>query len=123
MIKIEPQDTILAFWFISYPPEAMGDMMGMIWRDGDSGKYFGEFRFRYYDPLDPGNAPFSGKDRKSWYSLQFDERPDLTDIKEMVMEVARRARGTVHWTEKERSGDEFEAYLMTCPWVHVQMVQ
>jgi hypothetical protein len=65
VIEIKPQHTYLAFWVISYPLEAMGDMMGLIWWDGDSGEYLGAYRFRYYDPLDPGNKPFSGKDRKN----------------------------------------------------------
>jgi hypothetical protein len=116
-IVVKPQHTYLAFWVIPYPAND-ADMMGVIWRDGDTGEYLGEARFRYYDPLDPANDAFSGKDRKHWYTMKFDKRPDLTEFKEQMMKVAQAVGGTLHWSDKERNGDEFTAYLTTFPWAH-----
>ena len=118
MIKIEPQHTFLALWFISFPPEAKMDIMGAIWRDGDSGEYLGRCRFRYYDALDPGNHPLSGKDRKKWFSTNYKERPNVTEFKEQLILLAEKLGGKLDWTDKERSGDEMVAYLWTCPWAH-----
>jgi hypothetical protein len=118
VIKIEPQHTFLALWFISFPVEAKMDIMGAIWRDGDSGEYLGRYRFRYYDPLDPGNHPLSGKDRKKWFSTKYKERPNVTEFKEQLIVLAETLGGKLEWTDKERSGDETIAYLRTCPWAH-----
>ena len=118
MIKIEPQDTFLAFWVISFPAEAKMDMMGAIWRHGDTGEYLGRYRYRYYDPLDPGNHALSGKDRKEWFEIKFEKRPDITEIKEAVTALAKRSGGKLHWTNKKRSGDEMAAYLKTLPWTY-----
>ena len=114
MINIKAQDTYLAFWFVSFPYEAKLDIMGgAIWRDGGTGECLGRYKFRHYDPENPGHLLSSGEKHREWHDLRFDSKPDLREIKKLVSIVANRLGGHLEWTNQERSGNEMKAYLMT----------
>ncbi len=42
----------------------------LIRRGGEQGPLYAEYRFRYYDPANPGADPFESNDEKSWYALE-----------------------------------------------------
>lgn len=56
----------VGMWFI--PLNNMSDFLGGLEQKGPALFVF-TYRFRYYDPDEPNNDPFSGKDLKSWYEV------------------------------------------------------
>lgn len=64
-MSINFDDTLQAIYFLSGHDQ---DWMAGINRAPD-GTLTLNYRFRYYDPADPGNDAHSGKDRKSWTSM------------------------------------------------------
>lgn len=61
-MSINFDDTLQAIYFLSGRDQ---DWMAGINQQPD-GTLTLSYRFRYYDPADPGNDAHSGKDRKSW---------------------------------------------------------
>ena len=68
MIVID--ENFVGMWFMNLSQTV--DWMGSLMMD--EGGFKMVYRFRYYDSEDPGNDPYSGKDKKSWYEVKITDR-------------------------------------------------
>jgi hypothetical protein len=82
-------ENTIGLWFT---PMTAGDNLVSL-RSDDGGKtFYGEGRVRHYDPVDPGNDAFSGKDQKNWYRVVIPHG----HTKEQAVQWARDLANGVH---------------------------
>ena len=69
MVEFKEGRWFLGIWFLAY--DGWDSMMSVHTDDYHPGscEWEMDYRTRYYDPDDPDNDPFSGKDKKSGYRL------------------------------------------------------
>lgn len=63
-IQLTETSYIEAFWIIGW---GRGDWLATLYRDTPDSPWQAKYRFRYYE----GPKVWDGKDRKSWYDLDF----------------------------------------------------
>lgn len=115
-----------AIWFVG---NKRGDWMGKLVKQ--DGKWLFEYRFRYYDPADPQNDAWSGKDTKSWYAFQSkddsdEQRDRLLYLLEhgLIPMLEARYGNKVDVVDLQCRNDEqkfFDA-ITSRPWCHAKEV-
>lgn len=82
------------------------------------------YRFRWYDPDDPRNEAFSGKDRKSWYVMPNLSLDKAFEVSEVLLEGFRKI-GVKTIYELIRGEDETDDSFMNrfqeAPFVHMKI--
>ena len=115
-IEFTQDKHFVAFWVLGL--SKMGDVMGAAWLEKDSGRYRGKMRIRKYDPEDPDNDAFSGKDQKDWYAIDYGtERPDFSEQRQRMEALGNMPDCHLIWYEPE--GEE-GAYLQMVEWLKKQ---
>ena len=118
-IEMGPEDEVLGIWNMAFPDF---EWMGLAIAKG--GYVEGAYRFRYYDPDDPGNPAFSGKDRKSSYAVgpvqdTPKERARMVNALSTIYELGSPAsREHAHFPGGTL--EEAMDWVMAQPWAHVQ---
>ena len=83
-MSIQFDETIRALYYVAGREQ---DWMGAINQQAD-GSVELTYRFRYYDPEDPDNDSWSGKDRKKWYEVKGKPgQPTLEKALETMQEI------------------------------------
>lgn len=87
------EDTV-GLWFMDLTETS--DWMGHLRMEG--GRPVLTYRFRYYDPDDPGNDPFSGKDTKNWFTAAHagTREEAIEATRQMVREMERLTGNGCH---------------------------
>lgn len=91
---IEIDEKTVGIWLLSLDP--FTDWLGAL-REEDSG-YRLTYRLRFYDPRDPDNDPFSGKDVKKWYQMKTElpRGEALMKVQGVVLDLERRSGNKAH---------------------------
>lgn len=78
-------ENTIGIWFMNL--SATSDWMGHLYLE--EGRPHLRYRFRYYDPADPSNDPFSYKDSKSWWSASFNGTKEeaIHTVRQLVREL------------------------------------
>lgn len=121
MIDFLPTDHVIGFWFV---PGDEKDWMACIWIRGE--ELQGTYRFRYYDPEDPGNDAFSGQDRKSWHSLKAKKEQQeklVESMHDLAKLVSEHHGEPVYWVPVNDTGEKAVEVLTAQPWCHVKKVE
>lgn len=131
MIEFKKGRYITGIWFIAYKDK---DVVVCMYTDDTVidkttlVQWHLDYRFRYYDPADPMNDPWSGKDRKSRYHAKSD---GLKSEEEML----RETHHAIDIIFKHSGGEQkffapmFSADAKICidvmskqPWAHVKQM-
>jgi hypothetical protein len=118
-------DNLVGLWYIQ--TTEMQDFLAALMKDGEGFRC--EYRFRYYDPEDPGNDAHSGKDTKSWYVMDIkepDRREVLGKLRLSWAAVARMAGGQTLYEVVRQHGettDSMVARWVAMPFVHTKEIQ
>lgn len=116
---------IYGVWFVPSADDTK-DWMGTLTRD--EGKWWFEYRFRYYNPN--STSPHDGKDEKSWY--KWASKTDSDEDRDNMIEAVK---SIVSLTEKE-FGEKHDLVLLDCayndpkvlfelgsrPWTHFKVL-
>lgn len=83
------------------------------------------YRFRWYDPKDPRNDAFSGKDRKSWYSIKTESKEDAFKAINALITGLKQLGIRDVWDIQRGEDESFESFLerfKQAPFVHMKVM-
>lgn len=121
-IDVTPEDYVVGVWFVGGPRT---DWLAVVVEK--EGTLYGAYRHRYYDPEDPENDAFSGKDLKHHYDLV--PIPDCPEAREkivaamnLIQSVGGRVLGTRTQSARFEGGsmDEVIDWLKEQPFAHMK---
>ena len=98
-----------------------GDLLASIEPLADGAKF--TFRFRWYDPDEPHNDAFSGKDTKSWYNVSCKSLKDARRMLDLLIQGSTQmGAGPAHIIERGPT-ESFESFFdrfKDSPFVHTK---
>lgn len=112
-------------WFVGNGKSM--DWLGQLLKE--NGKWAFKYRFRYYDAEDPGNDPFSNKDRKRGYIVNAvdDSIAELNRLLPMIHlvvgEVERQFKAKADFVDLKCCNDEpkFLFELGSRDWANIRL--
>jgi hypothetical protein len=122
-VTTKDDDYVLGIW---YGTDGQSfDVLAQAWARG--GKVEAVYRFRYYDEDDPGNDPWSGKDRKS--GAKIGPKDDTPEERERICIPFQKLMDLMGADDRIRTWhypggpvDEAMDWLVAQPFAHVRKV-
>ena len=128
MITAEnPEAKYIGVWYV-YDLDPPADFLVTAWTlpEDNHQRVYMEGRLRSYDPEDPGNDAWSGRDEKKWFSAKSKEfvgpEEGEKDVDKFVAGFVQRFGGTIDYVPVHGDAEMLITQMQTRDWCHVKTV-
>lgn len=119
MLDLTEDVHVVCLWFVAWK---QGDYLATVTKSKD-GELHMKYRFRYYDPDNPG--PWGNHDKKSWTEGTIRDKSEsrAIGIVDMIVEVLRETSKADICDKILVNGDGAKAFALMRekPWCHVKL--